>query len=82
MPSLQQVASAAFPILVGSATARCTILYSEIADEIDISAYFVLPRALGHIWSWCDDFGYPHINALVVSKRTGIPGPGYQPHKR
>ena len=79
MPTLQQVASAAFPVLVESATNRCTILYSKLAEKVDTSVYFALPRALWHIWSWCDDLGYPHINALVVSKLTGIPGPGYQP---
>ena len=82
MASLQQVASAAFPVLVDVATRRATVTYGELAAQIDTSAYFVLPRALGHIWSWCDDNGYPHINALVVSQRTGIPGEGYEPNGR
>ena len=70
----------AFPLLVESASNRSTITYGELADQTATSAYFVLPRALGHIWSWCQDNGYPHINALVVSKVTGIPGRGYRPN--
>ena len=80
MPTPQQVASAAFPVLVETATSQSTITYRELATQIGTHAYFVLPRALGHIWSWCDDQGYPHINALVVSQSTGIPGRGYRPN--
>ena len=80
MPTLQQAASDAFPILVEIAVERSTITYSDLADQIGTSAYFVLPRALGHIWSWCELERHPHINALVVSKSTGIPGRGYQPN--
>ena len=79
MPTLQQVAFAAFPVLVKTATNQSTITYRDLADQIETHAYYVLPRALGHIWSWCDDKGYPHINALVVSQDTGIPGRGYRP---
>ena len=82
MATLHEVASAAFPVLVDVASRHATVTYGELAAEIDTSAYFVLPRALGHIWSWCADNGYPHINALVVSQRTGIPGGGYQPNGR
>ena len=77
MSTLQQVASDAFPVLVETATNRSTITYSALAEQIGTSAYYVLPRALGHIWSWCDLERYPHINALVVSQATGIPGQGY-----
>ena len=82
MPTLHQVAYAAFPVLVKTATNQSTITYRDLADQIETHAYYVLPRALGHIWSWCDDHGYPHINALVVSQITGIPGRGYRPYGR
>ena len=80
MPTLQEVASAAFPVLVETATNQYTITYRALAAEIETHAYYVLPRALGHIWSWCDNQRYPHINALVISQVTGIPGRGYRPN--
>ena len=79
MATLQQVASDAFPVLVHTATNRSTITYGDLAAQVGTNPHLVLPRALGHIWSWCDDQGYPHINALVVSQTTGIPGRGYRP---
>ena len=64
-----------------------TITYGELGGKIKAHPYFVLPRALGIIWDWCEKNGYPHINALVVGKpdipgKLGIPGKGYWPEDR
>ena len=82
MPTLQQVATDAFPKLVETATNQSTITYGVLADrmiETNPHPRFDLPHALSHIWRWCENQDIPHINALVVRKDTGIPGSGYKP---
>jgi hypothetical protein len=32
---------------------------------------------LGEVWDWCNERGWPQINALAVNGETGIPGDGY-----
>lgn len=61
-----------------------TITYGELGEKIKAHPYFVLPKALGLLWDWCDKNGYPHINALAVSKDPDFPFPseGYQPKDR
>lgn len=59
-----------------------TITYGELGKKIYAHHFTELPTALGLIWDWCDKNGYPHINALVVSKQTDFPGQGYQPKNR
>ena len=59
-----------------------TITYGILGEKIEVHPFFVLPKALGIIWDWCEKNGYPHINALVVGKYTDIPGERYQPKDR
>ena len=72
----------AFQELKKVANKEETITYGELGEKIKAHPYFVLPRALGIIWDWCEKNGYPHINALVVGKYTDIPSEGYQPKDR
>ena len=60
MATLQHVASDAFRVPIETATNRFIITYGDLATQNGTSAYFILPRALDHIWSWCDYHGYPH----------------------
>lgn len=74
----------AFQELKKVANKEETITYGELGEKINAHYFFELPKALGLIWDWCDKNGYPHINALVVSKDTDFPfpGTGYQPKDR
>ncbi len=59
---------------------RRTITYGELAKRCGGSArgmHFPLDNILFNI---CEHRGLPHLNALVVSSKTGIPGRTYQPH--
>lgn len=77
--SLQVKAHEVFTILKAKAKAQKTLTYGDIERQTGYSAFYVVPRVLGWLWRWCEKNGYPHINAIVVSKRTGLPGQGYTP---
>jgi alkylated DNA nucleotide flippase Atl1 len=32
---------------------------------------------LAEVWDWCNESGWPQLNALAVNGETGIPGDGY-----
>jgi hypothetical protein len=34
-------------------------------------------RFLGEIAEWCEENGWPPLNALAVNRATGMPGEGY-----
>ena len=78
----QERARLALPILVRQAKARTTILYSELASELGISNPRTLGWPLGAIGNEMLSLGVhwgcevPPIQALVVSKGTGLPGEG------
>ena len=76
MATLQQVASDAFPMLVDTATNQSTITYGDLAAQIGTSAYLVLPRALGHIWSWLRGRGLPSHQRPCRLAQDQHPGPG------
>ena len=60
--------------------ARCDVVfYSEVANEIGGSAQSSGGRELTAIQRECNDRGWPHLNALVVRKKDGLPGDGYKP---
>ncbi|BAY36454.1 hypothetical protein NIES2111_07810 [Nostoc sp. NIES-2111] len=77
----QERARQALPILVKKATAKETILYSELAEELKMRARN-LNYVLGSIGNTLEELsqekGYeiPLINILVFNKRTGLPGAG------
>jgi hypothetical protein len=56
----------------------CTISYGDLCGAIgrpELTA--VCHTHLHEIAEWCALNGYPPINALVVNKKTGVPGDGY-----
>ena len=74
----EEIAVSAFQTLAEVAVNQETITYGELGKRVGVHhrATF-LP--LGYLWGWCQDRGYPHLNALVVNKSTGVPGHAYAP---
>jgi hypothetical protein len=78
----QQRARKAFPILVRQALAGTPILYSDLANEIEMTNPRNLNYVLGSIGKaiknlsekWSEEI--PPIQCLVINKHTGIPGKG------
>ncbi len=76
-----EIAEYAFDVLADVAADGTTITYGELAERIETFVLTLFP-ALGVLWGWCDERGYPHLNALVVNEKTGMPGDGYKPGGR
>lgn len=81
-PTLERLARLAFEELTKVANCGKTIHYEELGGRIGANYYRTLPGVLGLLWDWCEQNELPHINALVVSKSSGVPGDGYQPSSR
>jgi hypothetical protein len=80
----QQRARIALPILVRQAKAEQTISYADLAKELEMpnarNLNFVL-GAIGNSLSKLEEIigeKIPLINALVVNKKTGLPGEGIE----
>ncbi len=79
----QQRARVVLPILVRQAWSGQPIRYESLAQEVGMSNPRNLNYPLGCIGNrleelsseWDDEV--PHIQALVVNKTTGLPGPGF-----
>lgn len=78
----QQRAVEAFPLLVRQAKAGNIIYYSDLADELGMKLARNLNYPLGAIAGAVQNLGtkwnrqLPHLEFLVVNKKTGIPGKG------
>ena len=81
-PKLEELARLAFVELTSVALCGKTVNYEDLGRSIGAHYFFTLPRVLGLLWGWCEQKGLPHINALAVSKKSGVPGDGYQPSNR
>ena len=81
-PKLEEFAQRSFSELTKVANNGDTITYGELSNKIGTHPYYVLPKALGRLWTWCEESGYPHINALVINRSTGFPGKSYRPDNR
>ena len=60
---------------------RRPITYGGLASRVGTHPR-PLRHALARIWDWYETNGHPHINVLVVSQDTGLPGIGYTPGGR
>ena len=76
-----EIAAGAFQILAKISAESSTITYGELGKRIGIH-HRPVPGALGVIWDWCDGREYPPLNALVVNKKTGMPGGAFAPGGR
>ena len=59
---------------------RDYVWYSDIADDIGGNRRNLGARELAAIWRVCEGRGWPHLNALVLSVVTKLPGQLYTPH--
>ncbi len=79
----QKRARRALPILIRQAKAEQTISYTDLATELGMSNPRTLNFPLGCIGKELNRLGrvwrseIPHIQALVVSKGTSVPGTGF-----
>lgn len=79
----QQRARKALPLLVRQAKAEQPIIYSGLAEELDMPNARNLNYVLGYIGGALQDLSkkwninIPPIQSLVVNKFTGIPGEGF-----
>lgn len=65
-----------FDYLESCAREKRKTTYGEIAQMTGLSNQGVA-RPLDYIWHLCERRGLPHLNSIVVNKRTGQPGSGY-----
>ncbi|MGA2301655.1 MAG: hypothetical protein ABSG77_13310 [Candidatus Acidiferrum sp.] len=63
-------------VLALAARMQRVFTYKELGGFTGI-ARFGLNKALGLIFSYCDQKHYPELNAIVVLEGTGFPGGGY-----
>lgn len=79
----QQRARAVLPILVRQAWSGQPVRYESLAQEVGMPNPRNLNYPLGSIGNGLEELGaewdneIPHIQALVVNKATGLPGPGF-----
>ncbi len=57
-----------------------TVSYEKVTDDVGGNPRTVGGRELTAIQLECDKRGWPHLNALVVAMKTGLPGNAYQPN--
>ena len=54
------------------------VTYRQVSEEVGGMANG-LGQNLGQIWDFCEQNGHPHLNAVVINAKTGVPGGGYAP---
>lgn len=64
-------------ILISKAHNRQTITYKMLADLLHFKGQGVFGEKLGHIMYFCIKYDLPHLTALVVNEKYGIPGQGF-----
>ena len=64
-----------WPVLALAARMQRLLSYSELAGYTGIAAQG-LGTPLGLIHRYCDRHGFPHLNLIVVSRDSGLPGEG------
>ena len=69
-------------VVRASAKVRSTITYGEVGQRTGLNAHIVVPHHLGVIWRLCEANELPHLNTIVVSANTRLPGDGYKPNGR
>jgi hypothetical protein len=82
----QQRARLALPILIRQARSEKPISYKDLADELNMSHPRTLNWPLGSVGATIDALAVeknwhrpqpPHIQSLVINKRDGMPGAGF-----
>lgn len=70
-----------FKVLVHFAKDGRTVTYKEVGEAVNLH-WRQVPLRLYAIWQWCENRQppLPHLNAIAVNAKTGLPGRGYAPH--
>lgn len=69
----------AWPLLVERArsSSPTPFTYGELCAKMTNTHHRAAAWFLGEIQTYCDQNGLAHLQALAVSKKTGLPGGGY-----
>jgi len=78
MASMPAKTPQVFTAVKALAKAQKTPAYGQVGAQVGLSPRVVHIR-LYAIWQWCARNNHPHLNGIVVNKRTGLPGSGYTP---
>ena len=71
--------------LISAARSRRTYTYKDLAKSFGMRGQMDplrMAKPLGPIMYYCNQKGFPPLTALVVNKRTGVPGRGLKPEGR
>ena len=63
-------------ILIGKAHNRQTMTYEQLAELLGYGGAGTMAQLLGHVYHFCSQNELPPLTALVVNKKTGLPGQG------
>jgi hypothetical protein len=66
----------AWQILISRASASSIITYGDLANIMGYADAHHLDNILSHIQYYCQKFGLPLLNSIVVNQETGLPGEG------
>ena len=75
-PSDESRALQVWLILIGKALNRQTVTYEILGNMLGFKGYGVFAGILDHIRIYCILNDLPPLTALVVNKKTGLPGEG------
>jgi len=68
-------------ILIAKAANRQVTTYGELERIVGYKGSGVFAQTLGHVMHYCQQNGLPPLTALVVKKKTGLPGHGLTTRK-
>ena len=69
-----------FETIVKFAQSKKTPTYKDISSAVHLHWRTQIPLRLYAIWQWCENKHIPHLNAIVVNKKSKLPGKGYTPN--
>ena len=75
-PTRPSRAQQLWQILVAKAANRQVTTYGELEKILGYKGAGVFAQTLGHIMYYCQEQGLPPLTAVVVKKKTGLPGKG------
>lgn len=75
-PTRPSRAQQLWQILVSKASNRQVTTYGELEKIVGYKGAGVFAQTLGHIAFYCQQDGLPPLTAIVVTKKTGLPGDG------
>jgi putative restriction endonuclease len=77
MPNRFEWGRRAWPLLTFAARHRQTFFYEGVAERLKMGTPRAVRFALGPIQDLCMEKGWPALTSIVLTKKTGRPGPGF-----